>query len=299
MAKVAIITPTYNRGDNGLLEKTMRSVLAQTYEDFRYIVVDDGSTDSTPEVVGRYTDERIIYNRRERTPGQKVGASTALNHGISMLDNMPEVELVTFLHSDDMHHPDNIREKVGAIEDSMAVYSWMGVCDAHMQPKCIEKGVGTEIPKEAANRLKGAWSIDFPHQGLMLRKSLLDEVGLFDENLGYGEDRDFTVRVLEQLEPGQIVLVPKVLHYYRNHDNSVTGDYLQSGQIPSDRAYFYGKHRKPRMEMYAEMIKRPHTFLPEPVKRLLRPVRDIVRKSVVLDTGFVLDPITESIEKPA
>ena len=60
MPKISVITPAYNRAD--MLKETIESVLAQTYEDFEYIIVDDGSTDATKELVTRYLDDsRVEY----------------------------------------------------------------------------------------------------------------------------------------------------------------------------------------------------------------------------------------------
>ena len=68
---ISIILPTYCRGDNGLLKRAIESVLAQTHSSFELIVMDDGSTDSTAEVVSGYvnTDDRVIHVRHERNCG--------------------------------------------------------------------------------------------------------------------------------------------------------------------------------------------------------------------------------------
>ena len=56
---VSVITPTYNRGE--ILKETIQSVLNQTYQNFEYIIVDDGSTDNTKEIVQSFQDKRIKY----------------------------------------------------------------------------------------------------------------------------------------------------------------------------------------------------------------------------------------------
>jgi len=74
--KVSVVIPTYNRAH--LVGRAIRSVLNQTYQDFEIIVVDDGSTDNTKEVVKSFNDPRIRYIRHEKNRG----GSAARNTGI-------------------------------------------------------------------------------------------------------------------------------------------------------------------------------------------------------------------------
>lgn len=93
----SIIIPTYNRGR--LIERAIRSVLNQTFEQYEIIVIDDGSTDNTHEVVKTFNDSRINYffqNNAER--------SAARNNGISKSKG----EWICFLDSDDEYLPDHL-----------------------------------------------------------------------------------------------------------------------------------------------------------------------------------------------
>lgn len=300
MPHVAIITPTYNRGSNCLLKKTMLSVLGQTYENFVHMIVDDGSTDNTPYLVGEYAknDSRIVYYRRERKLQQKFGASPASNYGIEMLGEFPDVELVTFLHSDDLYARDNIEKKVAAFQDPdvRMAYSWLG-CFHETEPSWIIKVPDIKTPAELAVHLRKRWEIAFPYQSLMIARHLLEKAGGFDENMGFGEDKDFTVRVLAHLGRGQMAVVPEILHYYRVHDESVTGLYKRTGSVENEFAYMFSKHGRTRVDATIEAAKKfmrkPHSFLPEYVKRQLRPIRD----GIVSRRGeFDMDPFVKQIE---
>src|SRR5688572_21324050 len=93
----SIIIPTYNRADR--IAATIHSILAQTFRDFEILIVDDGSTDNTKQVVYGFTDNRIKYHRKKN---EERGA--ARNAGISM----SEGEYITFIDSDDIFYEDHL-----------------------------------------------------------------------------------------------------------------------------------------------------------------------------------------------
>lgn len=305
MAKVAVITPTYNRGDNGLLERTMLSVLGQTYPDFVHIVVDDGSTDRTSDLVGSYAgkDPRVVYVRRERKPDQKLSASGAINTGFDLVDSSGRfdgVEYVTFLHSDDMFARNSLERRVDVLDDSgcQAVYGLLGLCHSDMSVFHIQKALSVRDPVKLAVLLKRFFG-GFTNHTLMLRKDLWRSVGGFDENLGYGEDLDFSVRTLSLLSEGEVAEIPGVLVFYRQHDGSITAVYTSRGWRDEDRRYFMEKHGVTlfdRMKVgVPKFLRRPHSYLPEVVKKPLRPVRDVVKSWLSQEIGE-RDPFIEGIE---
>lgn len=94
---ITVVTPTYNRGE--LLQKSIASVLGQTYTNWEYIIVDDGSTDNIREVMKAYTDKRIRYvyqDNQER--------SAARNNGVTQATG----QFICFLDSDDFYLPDHL-----------------------------------------------------------------------------------------------------------------------------------------------------------------------------------------------
>src|SRR6059058_153404 len=97
---VSVVIPTFNSAD--YLAQAIQSVLAQTYQDFEIIVVDDASTDTTEEAVRPYA-KRICYVRQE--PG---GPSMARNRGILQARG----ELIAFLDADDLWRPTKLARQV-------------------------------------------------------------------------------------------------------------------------------------------------------------------------------------------
>src|SRR6202162_5963963 len=100
--KVSVVIPTYNRAY--IIGEALESVLTQSYLDFEIVVVDDGSTDDTPEIIQAFQDERIRYIRLERN----LGCSAAYNSGIAAATG----ELICFLDSDDIWRPDYLERQV-------------------------------------------------------------------------------------------------------------------------------------------------------------------------------------------
>ena len=97
---VSIVTPTYNQAE--YLAETIESVLAQDYPNIEYIVLDDGSTDSTPEVLNRYSG-RVRWERHDN-----MGQARTLNKGWAMSRG----EFIGYLSSDDLLLPDAISKLV-------------------------------------------------------------------------------------------------------------------------------------------------------------------------------------------
>jgi glycosyltransferase involved in cell wall biosynthesis len=99
--RVSVIVPIYNA--EAFLSDTLESVLPQSFSDFELILVDDGSTDASPEIAQSYSDGRIVYKRQANR-----GVSTARNTGLGIARG----KIVGFLDSDDLWHPDKIAEHV-------------------------------------------------------------------------------------------------------------------------------------------------------------------------------------------
>ena len=105
--KFSIIIPTYNRAD--FIERTIKSVLNQTYTNFEIIVVDDGSTDNTEDVVLSIKDERIRYYKKENEE-----RAVARNYGIKKAIG----DYITFLDSDDLFYKNHLEEANGFLKQN-------------------------------------------------------------------------------------------------------------------------------------------------------------------------------------
>jgi|GEM_PF-1402986 len=188
---LSIILPLYNRGE--VVGNAIRSVLNQTYPKWELIVVDDCSTDDSPETVGRYSDERVKLLRLN----ENSGPASARNHGIKSCRG----KYVSFLDSDDEYEPDFLyesRKKLRNSDPSIG-FIWTGV-----------RFIGDDSKLSLAN---GVWKPQFKktpyltllhdlhigtNSGISVKREVFDKVGYFDFRLKAAEDTDFFLRVSQE-----------------------------------------------------------------------------------------------------
>lgn len=126
--KVGIVTPAYNSG--GTIEKTLQSILAQSYTDFEVFVVDDHSTDKTVEIVKEYCkkDKRIHFLQLE----DEKGAAAARNLAIKAIEKENSFRYVAFLDSDDYWRKEKLKTQIEFMEKNKIAFSYgdYNICDA-------------------------------------------------------------------------------------------------------------------------------------------------------------------------
>ena len=181
---VSIVIPTYKRPQ--LLSRAIDSVLAQTFTDFEVIVVDDDPAGSAEPIVRAYTDARVQYLKNEGVHG----GSAARNTGI----RAARAEYIAFLDDDDMWVPEKLEIQVAAFRD---VSSDVGFCVTGVRAVSekgevithVEGGVH-DFSEIALVRFKGFLTIT-----LFIRKSVFEDVGLFDEEMPSHQEAELIMRV--------------------------------------------------------------------------------------------------------
>lgn len=179
---VSVIIPTFNR--NGMLKEAVDSVLDQDYGNTELIVVDDGSTDATARTLSAYEDRLHLLRQENR------GVSAARNAGIRAAAGT----LIALLDSDDLWLPGKLRAQV----DYFEAHPEALICQT--EEIWIRNGVrvnpGKRHRKEAGDIFERSLALCLVSpSAVMMRKSLLEEVGLFDERLPACEDYDLWLRI--------------------------------------------------------------------------------------------------------
>ncbi len=128
---VCIIMPSYNTGR--FIAETINSVLAQTYENWELIIVDDCSTDNTDEVVATFNDKRIKYIKNEKNSGAAVSRNRALREAGG--------KWIAFLDSDDLWKPDKLEKQVAFMEENDYHFSYTNYSEIDEESKPLGRHV--------------------------------------------------------------------------------------------------------------------------------------------------------------
>ena len=208
MPRVSVVIPAYNAAPTIL--ETIRSVRAQTYRDFELIVIDDGSTDATLDVLAAVGEPRLAVFSYDNG-----GLATARNRGTARATG----ELVSFVDADDLWTPDKLEAQVAALDarpEAGAAYSWTRFVDEtgrHLrwqEPVRFEGDVYR--PLLVQNFLCSGSNI-------LLRRRAMDAAGLFDPSALQMEDWEYFVRVAARFP---FALVPRYQILYRYWTRSLS-----------------------------------------------------------------------------
>jgi glycosyltransferase involved in cell wall biosynthesis len=210
MPDVSIIIPAYNRTD--LLRETLASCLVQTYQNYEVIVVDDGSEEGIAKVVELVCldfDAASVV-RCIRQP--HLGSNAARNRGLREAMG----ELIQFLDSDDLLHPDKIkiqRQILLQAPDVDMVYC----LDEYFRDWPGDMQVLWNIPNSQSDLDRFLWDDPVFNTGSPLwRRSALERIGPWDERMLCWQDWEFHIRAL--CRGIRYTHVPTVLQYVRDHD---------------------------------------------------------------------------------
>lgn len=205
--RVTVLMPVYNGEQH--LDEAIESILVQTFTDFEFLIVNDGSTDRSAEVIGAFRDPRIrlVHNETNR------GLIATLNRGLELATG----EFVCRMDQDDISLPERIACQVAFMEshpDIAVCGSWIRkfgvgktkVCRYHGDPKLLHCGL--------------LFGPILAHPTVMLRRKLFVDNGLYyDEAYQQAEDYELWVRAAQQFQLGN---VPAVLLEYRLHASQIS-----------------------------------------------------------------------------
>lgn len=232
MKKVSVVIPTYNRSK--YICEAIESALAQTFQDFEVIVVDDGSNDDTRQRIERYLPEiKYIYQ-------ENAGVSAARNTGIAA----SEGEYVAFLDSDDLWIRDKLKLQVEFMDSRPQFGMVFTDCcmfrgEQIVWPSYFRERQGLVASGDIFdNLIRESFIIT---STVLVRRELLHETGMFDESFFVAEDYDMWLRIARRCPIGAMDICQVK---YRLHDASLTST--------ADTIYF---------DMMIRMLKKHERYL--------------------------------------
>ena len=236
---ISVVIPLYNKQNT--IVATLQSVLAQTNQNFEIVVVDDGSTDNSAQVVEEFFEKHPSLQGGDR--GRLVkkpngGVSSARNRGIQEA----KYDYIALLDGDDLWDEHYLEEQVKLIQDFPEAKMW-GVNYADINKGKIipyQLGVSDDFRGYVEKYFETSHGDLFCSSSVVLTKDVVKKVGLQDERMAYSEDLDLWYRVILH---EKVVFYNKVLAYYnKDAENRAEQNFDANFDIKKRMEYYIDKY---------------------------------------------------------
>ncbi|MDZ8188362.1 MAG: glycosyltransferase [Nostoc sp. ChiSLP02] len=210
---ISVIIPTYN--SEKTIKETIESVLKQTFYDFELIIINDGSEDSTLDVIAEIQDSRIKVFSYPNAGGN-VSRNRGLHHAVG--------EFISFLDADDLWTPDKLESQLKALQENInakVAYSWTDYINENSE--FVLSGTHFTANGDIYEQLLITNFLENGSNPLICRKSLIT-LGGFDESLSAAQDWDMWLRLASKFD---FVCVPSVQILYRISAHSLSSNLLR------------------------------------------------------------------------
>jgi glycosyltransferase involved in cell wall biosynthesis len=213
---VSIIIPTYNRVH--LIGETLDSILMQTYSKWECIIVDDGSTDKTDEIISGFIEKDKRFHYHQRPVDRIKGANACRNYGFELSKG----EYIKWFDSDDIMHPNFIEKQVLVLESNSEL-DFCACFSKKFKTKKIDasENFNPEIIYDDDNAIYNfiIGKLYFLTPSSLWTRKFLKDKHLFDETLHNAHETDFNFRRL--IEGGRFCYIENVLFYVRRGHQSI------------------------------------------------------------------------------
>ncbi|AVR43841.1 glycosyl transferase family 2 [Christiangramia fulva] len=207
---VSIIIPVYNRAD--LISQSLESVLDQTYENWECIVIDDGSTDGTLDVVKKYATRDARFSSIKRPTGKPKGAAACRNVGLEHSSG----NFIQYLDSDDLLHPEKLEKQMKyARRDVVLTGKWGYFSGEDLMERFKYK---QNCYRNFRDPLKllfcfGKHDEFLPLHCYLIPRNIIEKSGKWKEDLGNNDDAEYMSRIL--LNTPRVKFDAEAIVFYR------------------------------------------------------------------------------------
>ncbi len=209
---VSILMAIYN-GEKYLRE-AIESMLSQTYTNFEFLIINDGSTDSTEEIILSYQDDRICYLKNE----QNVKLIASLNKGLDLANG----KYIARMDADDISLPDRLKKQVEYLEKNPEI----GVIGSWVKTIGLTQNKDIKFKSGHNNiRFELFFQNYLHHPSVMIRRDVLFQHNLKYENFIHAEDYAFWIKLSNYTH---LDILPEFLLLYRLHGNNISEVHVES-----------------------------------------------------------------------
>jgi len=206
---ISVILPVYNAGN--FLKETIASILGQTEKNIELIIINDGSTDNSEEIILGFDDERIRYVKHD----ENKGVASAFNEGLKLANG----DFITFHGADDVSLPNRFERLLAEFccENIGYVHSDMLLITENNSPFNYWQA-GNISPKDIYSFFLNVGT-PFNNGSMVFRKKAVKDI-FYEESIKVGSDTDYVLKIAK--EQWHSSHVPEPLYLYRRHQTNVT-----------------------------------------------------------------------------
>jgi len=226
--KITVLMSVYN--DEKFIRESVDSILNQTYKDFEFLIINDGSTDRTEQILNSYKDPRIRIIDNEKN----IGLTRSLNKGLKVAKG----EYIARMDGDDISLPERLEKQLTFLENNTKIVllgNWIEIIDGY--------GNGKGITRYPTSHCIISWIFLFKtclaHATVMYRRKEVQNIGAYNNRLYFTQDYDLWVRLSKI---GKISQIPEVLMKVRRFVDSIEDRYReQQLEIARNVSFHYAK----------------------------------------------------------
>lgn len=224
MPKVTVLMAVYN--SEKFLKPAIDSILNQTFGDFEFLIINDGSTDESAKIILSYVDERITYVENE----QNIGLTKSLNKGLRLAQG----EYVARMDADDVSLPERLKKQVAYLDQHQKV----ALVGAHSALIDEQGQIYQQYkPYNWTSELL-FYSLAFrnvmAHSSVMFRTQTIAAIGGYDENVRTAQDFELWQRVTRKYAA---MILPDILIHWRNNEAGISNKKKEQQQKQAESIY--------------------------------------------------------------
>lgn len=222
--RVSIIMATYNRAH--FIVETLESIQAQSFKNWECLIIDDGGTDNTDEVIAPILELDSRFQFLKRPELYTKGLPGSRNYGL----DLSKGDYIIFFDDDDMVHPDNLKTGLKVIESNNVDFCHYQKLAYEVQKPFVETTPITILQYLSKDDIEDVLTqkIGLASCTVLWKKQCFDKIR-FNDKLFYGEEWECYSRLLSENFKG--IIISNILYYNRKHINSNTGEFYSQNPI--------------------------------------------------------------------